>query len=153
MAYQYVPARDMVVQVLQSDATTWTEVEGLDTVGLDPAAREQMTDKGTYGSGGYDEQVKMQLGAQIELSGFLMKDSVTGAQAPGQARCATLAAALAYAGLGQVRFRLSDVTDTVWTVWTEATFSLGAQTGDKNALRNFVCTIGRNGQPSTAAVT
>ena len=152
MVMQYVPARDMVVQVLAADGTTWGEVEGLDDIGLDPSAQEVMTDKTTYGSGGLYEGLKIQVGAEVQLTGKLMKDSVSGAQAPYQLRCTVLAAALAYAGLGQVRFRASELTDTTWTKWGEATFSLGNSGGGNNDLRTFTCKVGRNGASSSESV-
>lgn len=152
MAMQYVPARDMVVQVLQADGTTWTTVEGLNSIGSDPSANEVMTDKTTYGSVGNYESIKMQIGHSLELAGMLSKDSITGALASAQARITTLAALVAYAGLGQARFRESGTTDTQWVKWTEATFSRGASTGDNNALRSFGATIGRNGAAVLEAV-
>lgn len=150
MTMQYVSARDLVVQVLAADATTWVEVEGLNSVGMDPSANEVMADKTVYGSDGNYSGIKMQVGASLDLQGLKLKDSITGVQATGQLRCTTLAAAVAYAGLGQVRFR--DEIDTLWTVWTEATFSVGAQTGGNNDLRSFACAVGRNGASSTASV-
>lgn len=152
MVMQYVPARDMVVQVLQSDGTTWTTVEGLNSIGSDPSANEQMTDKDTYGSAGNYESLKMRVGHALELAGLLSKDSVTGALASGQARITTLAALVGYAGLGQVRFRESGTTDTLWTKWTEAVFSRGASAGGNNDLRSFAATLSRNGAATTEAV-
>jgi len=152
MVMQYVPARDMVVQVLQADGTTWTTVEGLNSIGSDPAANEAMTEKTTYGSAGSYESIKMQVGHSLELAGLLSKDSVTGALASGQARITTLAALVSYAGLGQVRFRESGTTDTQWIKWAEATFSRGASNGANNDLRTFAATLGRNSTATLEAV-
>lgn len=145
MAYQYVPARDMVVQVLQADGITWTTVEGLNSITSDPAANEVIGDKETYGSAGNYDGIKMRVGHALTLAGLLSKDSITGALAPGQARITTLAAALAYAGLGQVRLRESGTTDTQWLRWPEAVFSRNASGGGNNDLRAFGATIQRNG--------
>lgn len=152
MVMQYVPARDMVVQVLQADNVTWTTVEGLNSIGSDPSANEQMTEKVTYGSAGNYEGIKMQVGHSLELSGLLSKDSITGAIASGQGRITTLSAAVAYASLGQVRFRESGTTDTQWIRWNEATFSRSASTGGNNDLRTFGATISRNGAATLEAV-
>lgn len=150
MVMQYTLARDMIVQVLLGDSVTWWEVEALDNIGEDPAANEVMTDKTTYGDNGNYGGIKMQVGAALALTGKKAADSITGVQVPGQLRCSTLAAGVAYAGLGQVRWR--DELETSWKVWTEATFSRGAGTGGNNDLRTFACTIGRNGTTTTVAV-
>lgn len=148
MAYQPLPARSTVVQVLQADGTTWTEIEGVTSVALDPAANEVMTDKATYGHDGHASNIKMQVGAALAIGYQKWADSITSARPPGQSRIETLAAAVAWAGIGQVRLR--EELDTVWTVWPEATFSVGAATGGVNDLRTGTYTIGRN-LPSTSA--
>lgn len=150
MAYQPLPARSTIVQVLQADGTTWTEIEGVESVDIDLSANEVMADKGTYGHDGHASNIKMQVGAALAISYQKYVDSVTGAQAPGQARVQTLAEAVAWAGLGQIRLR--DELDTNWRRWPEATFSAGALTGDKNALRVGTYTIGRNLPSVTEAV-
>lgn len=150
MVFQPLPARSTIVQVLQADGTTWTEIEGVESVAIDPSANEVMADKGTYGHDGHASNIKLQVGASLSIGFQKYADSITGARAPGQLRIETLAAAVAWAGLGQVRLR--EELDTQWTVWPEATFSAGAQTGDKNALRVGTYTIGRNLPSTTAAV-
>jgi hypothetical protein len=150
VVYRPLPARTTILQVLEADGTTWTEIEGVNLIGTDPSANEVMVDKGTYGHDGHASNIKTQVGATISVDYLKYVDSVTGAQAPGQLRLQTLAEALLWDGIGQVRIR--DELDTVWKRWPEATFSSGMITGDKNALRAGGFTISRNLPSVTEAV-
>jgi hypothetical protein len=149
MAYQFLPARNMICQVQQVDGITWTQVEGQTQIGLDASANEVMTETTTYGSNGNYEELPMQRGKAISLQGMKMVDSITGLQAPGQARCATLAEGVAYSGVGAVRFR--DPLETQWKVWSTATFSVGDQSGGNNDMRGWTCTIRRSGAGTLTA--
>lgn len=150
MALQPLPARDMIVQVLQADGVTWTELEGITACDIDLSAGEVFTDKTSYANAGNQSQLKMQAGAALAITYQKWVDTITGAQAPGQARVQSLADTVGWANLGQVRFR--EELSTQWTHWTEATHSAGAQTGGVNDLRTGTYTLGRNGASSLAAV-
>jgi hypothetical protein len=144
-----VNARDQIVQVAESDGTTWTEIANLNTIGFDPAANEETADTTTMDSDGHFEQEIMQRGSAFTLEGMKTKDRTTGAKDPGQARCDVLANAKGYDSLGKLRFR--DVMDTEWTIWN-ATFSTGEQGGGTNDKSSWSCNVTRSGPPTTAAV-
>lgn len=149
MTQRKVPARDLIVQVSDGAASpTWLGIAALKQITLNPGEQEQATETTTYDSVGNYEELKMQRGASIKLEGFMHKDHLTGVQDPGQARCEVLAAALAYASLGAIRFR--HPADTVWRVWNTATFSPGEQGGDNNAVTSWSMTVMRSNASSTA---
>lgn len=150
MAMQYVPARDMVVQVRQADGVTWSEVEGLSTIGEDPSVGEQYADATVNADQGRPVELATQRGAALDLSGLRMRDTITGAHPVGQARCYTLADGLMYANVGAVRWR--DNLETQWKVWETATFRRRAESGDSKALKTFSMLLVRNGAGTTAAV-
>jgi hypothetical protein len=145
-----VNARDQIVQVAESDGTTWTEIANLNTIGFDRSANEETADTTTMDSDGAYEQEIMQRGAAFTLEGFQTKDRTTGAKDPGQARCETLADAIGYDSLGKLRFR--HVMDTTWTIWN-ATFSVGEQGGGTNDKSSWSCNVTRSGPATTAAVS
>lgn len=149
MAQQPVLARTTLVQVYDG-VSAWIEVEGKTSVSLDSTTGEVMQDKTTYGNAGHMANIKTQVGASMEIQYLRLKDDITGARAPGQARIETLAGALGATGFSQVRVR--EETDTLWSVWPECTFSAGSSTGGVNELRNGSYTINRNATPTTAAV-
>lgn len=150
MAFQPIPARDTIVQVLQTDSTTWTELEGVTGCDLDLSRGEVFADKTSYANAGSQSQIKMQRGAALAVTYQKWVDTITAVQAPGQLRVQTLADSIGWANLGQVRFR--DLGQTQWTVWTETAFSVGAQTGGVNDLRTGTYTLIRNGTSTTAPV-
>jgi hypothetical protein len=152
MVLVQVPARDMIVQILADDATTWVAVGGLKNIKLDPSANGEMEETTTYGSAGAYEEVPMQRGALIELEGAYLEDNITGAQDTGQALCETRGTAVGYAGVGKVRFR--HPLATTWRVWTTpgATFELSDQGGGNNNMISWGAKIRRSGVTTTAAV-
>lgn len=149
MVMQYVPARSLIVQVLQADATTWTQVEGMNQIGVDYAANEVMEETTTYADNGNYAELPMQRGRALNLQGLLMKDSVTGVQAPGQLRLQTLAEGVAYAGVGAVRFR--HPLDTQWKKFDTTTVSVGEQGGGNNNMTGFSATVRRSGATTLTA--
>ncbi|MDT5016713.1 MAG: hypothetical protein QOD39_2873 [Mycobacterium sp.] len=150
MTQRKVPARDLIFQVSDGAASpTWLGVAALKQFVLNPGEQEQATDITTYDSAGNYEELVMQRGASIKAEGSMHKDHLTGVQDTGQARCETLAAAVAYASQGAVRFRYP--ADTTWKVWPTATFRLGDQGGDNNAVTTWSVTIMRSGASTTAA--
>lgn len=150
MAARKIPARDLIIQVSDGQATpTWLDIAGLTSMTPNPGENEETVDITDATSGGHYEQLVMQRGASMELEGHLVKDDVTGELDPGQARCEQLAAQVGYASLGKVRFR--HPMDTQWRVWT-ATFSLGEQGGGVNDVTSWSCTITRVGATMTEAV-
>ncbi|MGH3323262.1 MAG: phage tail tube protein [Streptomyces sp.] len=144
-----INARDIVLQVLAADATTWVEVAGLNSVTVNPGENEETADTTTYASQGAYEQEVMQRGASLVLEGFLLKDDSTGVQDPGQARVEVVGAAVAEESVGQVRFR--HPVDTLWKVWN-CTVSLAEQGGGNNDKTGWGATITRSGASTTMAV-
>lgn len=149
MAMRRVPARDIIVQVQKADLS-WVGIAGLNNVVFNPGENEEKTETTEYNSAGAYEELAMQRGASMQLEGNLRKDHITDAQDEGQARCETIAAAVAYASLGSIRFR--HPASTTWKVWPEATFSLGEQGGGNNDMTSWSCGVTRSGASTTAAV-
>lgn len=145
-----ISARDIVIQVAEANGTTWTPVGGLTSAVPNPSENEEVADTTTFDSRGYYEQEVIQRGATLELEGFLLKDSSTGALDPGQARIETLATEVGSASVGKLRFR--HPMDTQWKVWN-ATFTLGEQGGGNNDKVSWNVTITRSGPSTTAPVS
>lgn len=149
MAVRTVAARDILLQVLAADATTWLTIRGLNTVNINEGEDEEITDVTVYESQGNAEKRKMQIGASMSLEGFLLKDTTTGVQDPGQARVTVLHKSLGEASLGKIRFR--HPMDTVWTHW-DAVFSLSEQGGGNNDMRAWGASVAKSGASSEVAV-
>lgn len=147
MSGSKIPARNIILEV-EDDADTFVEIDGLNSVTVNPGENEETTDTTTYASDGAYEQQVMQRGATLELEGFMHKDD-TGELDPGQARCEEMASKVGQESLSKVRFRHPD--DDEWKVWT-ATFSLGGQGGGNNAMTSWACTITRSGKSTTETV-
>jgi hypothetical protein len=151
MTLRKINARDIIVQVSDGAAVpTWLAIGGLNSVTPNPSENEESADTTTYDSDGNYEGEIMQRGAAMEMEGFLLKDHLTGAPDPGQARCEYMATLTGYDSLGSIRFR--HPMDTTWKVWT-ATFSIGEQGGGNNDKTSWSCTITRSGASTTAAVS
>ncbi|MCK9896975.1 phage tail tube protein [Frankia sp. AgB32] len=148
MVATQVPARSLIVQVRAADGTTWLPIKGITQWTMNPAEGEEVTDTTTYDSQGDAESRKMQRGKSIKGEGKLYKDSVTGAQDPGQARCEVIADSLAEDSVGRVRFR--HPMDTQWKVW-DAIFSVGEQGGGNNDMTSWSVTATRTGSSMTAS--
>ena len=150
MAQVKIPARDIILQVAESDGTTWTEIGGLTAVKPNPGENEETANTTDYDSGGEFEQLVMQRGASLSMEGKLLKDSSTGVQDAGQARCEVLSTGTGYASRGKLRFRYP--LDTSWKVW-EATFSLKEQGGETNDTSAWACNATRCGASTSVAVS
>lgn len=151
MTLRKVPARDLIVQVSDGlTVPTWLTIAGHNEIVVNPAENEEVTETTEYASAGDYEGMVMQRGASLQLNGFQVKDHLTDAQDPGQARCEQLANAKAYDSLGSVRFRHPAATQ--WKVWNTAFFSTGEQGGNNNAMTGWSCKITRSGASTTAAV-
>lgn len=151
MAPQKIPARDIIVQVSDGQATpTWITVTQLTSATHNPAENEETTDTTTFDSDGDYEEVVMQRGASLSLEGFLRKDGTTGAKDAGQQRIEELAKLKGVESLGAVRFR--HPMDTVWTKW-DATFSQGEQGGGTNDMTSWSATVRKSGSSTEEAVT
>lgn len=150
MAQRKINARDIVVQVESITPGTWLSIAGLRTIEPNPSDGEQAVDTSDVDSDGMEETQIMQRGAAMTLSGFQMQDPTSGVVDPGQDRCKVLADGVGEASLGKFRFRTP--ASTSWTVWNEATFSLGSQGGDHNAKSAFAVTVKRSGASTTVAV-
>lgn len=150
MASRKVPARDIIVQVESVTPGTWLGIGGVNSVTVNLSENEEKTETTDFASAGRYEELVMQRGASLAIEGSIKKDHLTGVQDTGQARCEVIGDGLVYASLGAVRFR--HPADALWKVWTEATFSLGEQGGDNNAMTSWSVTITRSGASTTAAV-
>jgi len=80
----------------------------------------------------------MQIGKTLGLEGPRLRDSVTGAGDPGQAKVEALAERLGEDSLGRVRF--SHKNDTTWEIWT-AHVTLGDQGGGNNDKTSWAATF------------
>lgn len=143
-------ARDVIIEI--SDGATipvWTEIEGLTSLTYNPSENEEVTDTTTFTSDGNYEGEKMQKGAMLECEGFLIKDSVTGAQAAGQAAVEVLHEKLGPESLGTIRFR--HPADTVWKQWV-AFATVGEQGGENNDKTSWGATFTRSGASADVAV-
>jgi hypothetical protein len=149
MTIRKINARDLIVQVLAADGTTWLGIGGLSSITPKPDDGEAEVDTTTYDSQGVEETEKMQRGFSIDMEGFELKDATTGALDPGQARCVVLAQQVGYASLGGIRFR--HPVDSLWKVWASATFKVGESGGDQNSKSGFKLTVKRSGPSTTAA--
>lgn len=150
MAMRKINARDIIVQVRASDGTTWIGVGGLNNVTPNRSENEETVDTTVNESGGRYEQEVMQRGFSITLAGFELKDHLTGALDPGQARITELADQVGYNSLGAIRLR--HPMESLWTVWNEATFALAETGGGHNDKSAWGATITRSGPSTTAAV-
>jgi hypothetical protein len=151
MTLRKINARDVTIQVALVDGTTWVEVGGLNSATPKLAENEESVDTTTFSSQGNYEGEIMQRGASLALEGFVLKDDITGAPNPGQDRCTQLALLTGYASLGKIRFRAP--VDTNWTVWNEATFSVGEQGGGNNDKISWKCDIMRSGPSVLVSVS
>jgi len=150
MTMRKIPARSIIVQVESATPGTWLTIAGKVSAKINPGENEETADPADFESAGNAEEMIMQRGIKMELEGWLVKDHLTDAQDPGQARCEDLAAAVAYECYGAVRFR--HPAATTWKMWPTATFRLGEQGGNTTELTTWSCTITRSGASTTAAV-
>ncbi|MFC8432258.1 phage tail tube protein [Streptomyces sp. NPDC057253] len=147
MALQKYNARDVEFQVEDfASPGTWIAIGGLDT--FTKGHSEETTDTTTFASQGQEESQKMQIGKTLGLQGKRLRDSITGAGDPGQAKVEGLNERLGEESLGRIRF--SHKNDTTWTVWT-ARVSLGDQGGGNNDKVSWEATFTRSGAETTAA--
>lgn len=147
MALQKYNARDVEFAVEDFlSPGTWIAIGGINT--FSKSHEEETTDTTTFASNGQAESQKMQLGKQLTIEGLRLRDSVTGAGDPGQAKVEALAGRLGEDSLGRVRF--SHKNDTTWEVWT-AHANLGDQGGDNNEKTSWSATFTRSGADTTMA--
>ncbi len=143
-------ARDVIVEISNGASTpVWAEIGGLTSLTYNPSENEETVDTTTFASEGQYEGEIMQRGATLEMEGFLIKDSTTGAQEAGQAQVETLATKLGPESLGTIRFR--HPVDTSWKKWT-AYVSIGEQGGENNDKTSWDATFTRSGASTTVAV-
>ena len=147
MALQKYNARDVEFHVEDFlSPGTWIAIDGINT--FTKGHSSETTDTTTFASQGQEESQKMQLGKTLGLQGVRLRDNVTGAGDPGQAKVEALAERLGENSLGRVRF--SHKNDTTWTVWT-AHVSLGDQGGGNNDKVSFDAAFTRSGAETTMA--
>lgn len=149
MTVRKVAARDIIIQISDGAVSpTWLGISGLGTLNLNPGENEEVANTVDQNSGGEYEGLVMQRGGTFKIEGFNMRDHLTDAQDPGQARCETLGTLKGYDSLGQIRFRYP--TSSLWKVWT-CFASLGDQGGGTNDMGGWSCTFTRSGAATTAA--
>ncbi|HEY6116476.1 MAG TPA: hypothetical protein VI172_11000 [Candidatus Dormibacteraeota bacterium] len=147
MALQKYNARDVDFQIEDFLVPgTWITIGGLNT--FSKGHEEETTDTTTFASQGQAESQKMQIGKQLTLEGPRLRDSITAAGDPGQAKVEALAERLGEDSLGRMRF--SHKNDTTWTVWT-AHVNLGDQGGGNNDKVGWAATFTRSGAETTVA--
>lgn len=147
MALQKYNARDVDFQIEDFlSPGTWITIGGLNT--FSKSHEEETADTTTYASQGQAESQKMQLGKQLQLEGLRLRDNVTGAIDPGQAKVEGLSERLGEDSLGRVRF--SHKNDTTWEVWT-AHVNLGDQGGGNNDKTSWSATFTRSGASTSVA--
>src|ERR1051325_1524943 len=113
MALQKYNARDVDFQIEDFLVPgTWITIGGLNT--FSRGHEEETTDTTTFASQGQAESQKMQIGKQLTLEGPRLRDSITAAGDPGQAKVEALAERLGEDSLGRMRF--SHKNETPWTV-------------------------------------
>jgi hypothetical protein len=152
MALRKVNARDLILAVEDTTPNTWIELtpQGVTGATFNPGENEETADTTTYASEGNYEQEVMQRGATCEVEGMILKDDLTGAMHPGQARVEALGALVGASSLGRIRFR--HPVDTEWKIWT-CTVSLGESGGENNDKTSWGATFTRSGASTTEAVT
>lgn len=147
MALQKYNARDVEFEVEDvATPATWIPIAGINT--FSKSHEEEVTDTTTFASEGQAESQKMQLGKQLEIEGFRLRDDVSGALDPGQAMVETLSERLGEDSLGKIRFAHKD--DTEWTVWT-AHVNLGDEGGGNNDKTSWSATFTRSGADTKVA--
>ena len=147
MALQKYNARDVDFQIEDFlSPGTWITIDAVNT--FTKGNDQETTDTTTYASQGQAESQKMQIGKTLGLEGPRLRDSVTGAGDPGQAKVEALAERLGEDSLGRVRF--SHKNDTTWEIWT-AHVTLGDQGGGNNDKTSWAATFTRSGASSSAA--
>lgn len=146
MALQKYNARDVVFEIEDvATPNTWIEIGGVNT--FSKSHDEETAETTTFASGGQAESQKMEISKELEIEGFRLRDSVTGALDPGQAMVETLSERLGEQSLGKIRFAHKD--DDEWQVWT-AHANLGDQGGGNNDKTSWSATFTRSGADTTA---
>jgi hypothetical protein len=146
MALQKYNARDVVFEIEDfATPNTWIEIGGINT--FSKSHEEETTDTTDFASEGQAESQKMQIGKQLQIEGQRLRDSVTGAGDPGQAKTEALSERLGEQSLGKVRFAHKD--DDNWEIWT-AHVNLGDQGGGNNDKVGWSATFTRSGASTTA---
>lgn len=147
MALQKYNARDVEFQIEDPDvADTWVEIGGVST--FSKSHEEETADTTTFASEGQAESQKMQIGKELEIEGFRLRDDTTGALDPGQALVEELSELLGEDSLGRMRYAHKD--DTSWTVWT-CHVNLGDEGGGNNDKTSWSATFTRSGADTTVA--
>ncbi|MFE9645319.1 phage tail tube protein [Streptomyces sp. NPDC006365] len=135
-------ARDVEFQVQDPDTPgTWVAIGGLNT--FSKSHEEETTDTTTYASKGQAESQKMQIGKQLTIEGFHIRNPAD----PGQELVRELSELLGEDGLGG--FRFAHKNDTSWEQWT-AHVTLGDQGGGNNDKVSWSATFTRSGASTTA---
>lgn len=146
MALQKYNARDVVFEIEDfATPNTWIEIGGVNT--FSKSHEEETADTTTFASAGQAESQKMQVGKGLQIEGMRLRDSVTGALDPGQAKVEALSERLGEESLGKVRFAHAE--DDNWEVWT-AHVNLGDQGGGNNDKVGWSATFTRSGASTTA---
>jgi hypothetical protein len=146
MALQKYNARDVVFEIEDvATPATWIEIGGINT--FSKSHDEETAETTTFASEGQAESQKMEISKELEIEGFRLRDSVSGALDAGQAMVETLSERLGEASLGKIRYAHKD--DDEWQVWT-AHVNLGDQGGGNNDKTSWSATFTRSGADTTA---
>lgn len=130
MSVTKVLARDTLIEILTTAPSTYTQIKGINQIGLSPTTnRADTTD---FDDDGNLAHMVASRGLQITLDGFRMEDESGGDRDPGQAAVETLAEAKGTASLGS--FRVTSPGGEVWTFKASAEVTpLGGGNDDPNA--------------------
>ncbi|MBG0830512.1 hypothetical protein HS041_22380 [Planomonospora sp. ID67723] len=152
MTQRKINARDMIVEILDDDDTTYLTIENLAAVKPNKGENEEVADTTDYDSEGVHEHEVMQRGATMEIEGHEKKDHLTGALQPGRARVEEMAgeSKVGADSLATIRFR--HVMDTTWKIW-RCTVTLGESGGGHNDKSAWAATFTKSGPTTTAAVS
>ncbi|MEU4947729.1 phage tail tube protein [Streptomyces lavendulae] len=143
-------ARDVIFQIENyASPGTWVSISPLAISTFTKSEEEETTDTTTFGSAGQAESMKMQIGKSLQLEGFRLRDSATGALDPGQALVEAMNDRLGTQSL--TGFRYAHTTETTWTVWPQTRITLGDQGGGNNDEVSWSATFTRSGASTTAA--
>lgn len=106
-----VLARDTLIEILTTAPSTYTQIKGINSIGLSPQTnRADTTD---FDDDGDLAHIVASRGLQMTLEGFRMEDESGGDRDPGQAAVETLAEAKGNASIGT--FRITSPGGEVWT--------------------------------------
>ena len=150
MALQKYNARDVVFQVEDyANPGTWVSIAVGAINTFSRGNEEETATTTTFGSAGNAESQKMESGRTMQLEGFRLRDSATGALDPGQKIVEDMNSR--YGENSLTGFRFAHTNDTTWEVWAQARVTLGDSGGGNNDKVGWSATFTRSGATTSAA--